>query len=98
VLTDRCVIGIEADTARCAALIEGSLVLATALVPHIGYEAAAAVAKRALATGRTIADIALEAGGMTREQLDLALQAEAMLGPAMTPGAGAAPVPAPPDR
>ena len=81
VLTDRCVVGIEADTARCAALIENSLVLATALVPLVGYEAAAAIAKRALATGRTIADVALETGGLTREQLELALKAEAMLGP-----------------
>jgi aspartate ammonia-lyase len=72
-------------------------VLATALVPHIGYETAAAIAKRALATGRTIADVALEAGGMTREQLDLALRAEAMLGPAATPDARAASVPVPPD-
>ena len=73
VLTDRCVAGIEADTARCAALIENSLVLATALVPLVGYEAAAAIAKRALATGRTIADVALESGSLTREQLELAL-------------------------
>jgi aspartate ammonia-lyase len=92
VLTDRCVVGIEADTARCAALIEDSLVLATALVPLVGYEAAAAVAKRALATGRTIADVALETGGLTRERLELALRAEAMLGPAATPDAGTAPV------
>ena len=89
VLTDRCVAGIEADTARCAALIENSLVLATALVPLVGYEAAAAIAKRALATGRTIADVALETGGLTREQLELALKAEAMLGPATSPTAGA---------
>ena len=59
--------------------------LATALVPYLGYEAAAAIAKRALATGRTVADVALEAGGLTREQLDLALRAEVMLGPAAAP-------------
>ena len=96
VLTDRCVVGIEADTARCAALIENSLVLATALVPLVGYEAAAAIAKRALATGRTIAEVALETGGLTPEQLELALRAEAMLGPAATPDAGVAPVSGPP--
>jgi aspartate ammonia-lyase len=88
VLTDRCVVGIEADTARCAALTENSLVLATALVPLVGYESAAAIAKRALATGRTIADVALEAGRVTREQLERALDAEAMLGPAAAPDAG----------
>ena len=85
VLTDRCVRGIEADAGRCAELLGNSLVLATALVPYLGYEAAAAIAKRALATGRTVADVALEAGGLTREQLDLALRAEAMLGPAAAP-------------
>jgi aspartate ammonia-lyase len=95
VLTNRCVVGIETDTGRCAALIEGSLVLATALIPHIGYEAAAAIAKRALATGRTIADVALEAGGMTGAQLDVALRAEAMLGPATALGTGAVPEPHP---
>ena len=85
VLTDRCVRGIEADAGRCAELLGNSLVLATALVPHLGYEAAAAIAYRALATGRTIADVALEIGNMTHEHLELALQAEAMLGPAATP-------------
>jgi aspartate ammonia-lyase len=50
-------------------------------VPLVGYEAAAAIAKRALVTGRTVADVALETGGLTREQLELALRAEAMLGP-----------------
>ena len=84
VLTDRCVRGIEADAKRCAELLGNSLVLATALVPHLGYEAAAAIAYRALATGRTIADVALEIGNMTHEHLELALQAEAMLGPATT--------------
>ena len=85
VLADRCIEGIEADAGRCAELLGNSLVLATALVPYLGYEAAAAIAKRALATGRTVADVALEAGGLTREQLDLALRAEAMLGPAAAP-------------
>jgi aspartate ammonia-lyase len=98
VLTDRCVVGIEGDTARCAALIENSLVLATALVPLVGYEAAAALAKRALATRRTIDDVALETGGLTREQLDLALRAEAMLGPATAPAAELTSLPAAPQH
>lgn len=87
VLTDRCVVGIEADTARCAALTENSLVLATALVPLVGYEAAA-IAKRALATGGTIVDVAIEAGGVTPAQLERALDAKAMLGPVGAPTAG----------
>jgi len=58
VLTDRCVTGIEADRARCAALLDGSLVLATALVPLIGYEAATKLAKIAQAQGITLRDAA----------------------------------------
>jgi aspartate ammonia-lyase len=80
VLTDRCVVGIEPDVDRCAALIENSLVLATALVPHIGYEAAAEIAKRALATGRTVAAAALEAGALTPAVLEATLCPAAMLG------------------
>lgn len=81
VLTDRCVSGIEPDEARCDELLRGSLVLATALVPLIGYEKAVAIAKAALATGRTIADTALESGVVTREDVERALNPRAMLGP-----------------
>jgi len=58
VLTDRCVMGIVADRARCAELLDGSLVLATALVPLIGYEAATKLAKIAQAEGITLRDAA----------------------------------------
>jgi aspartate ammonia-lyase len=47
-LTDRCILGIEADEARCRELLENSLAMATSLVPQIGYEKAAKVAKHAL--------------------------------------------------
>ncbi|MFV1775434.1 aspartate ammonia-lyase [Phaeobacter sp. JH20_27] len=56
VLTERCVKGIEADRARCAELLNGSLVLATTLVPLIGYEAATKLAKYAQAEGLTLRD------------------------------------------
>ena len=69
-LTKRCVVGIEADVRALPQRWSNSIVLVTALNPVLGYEAAAAIAKRALATGRTIADVALESGGLTREQLD----------------------------
>jgi aspartate ammonia-lyase len=58
VLTTRCVNGIEADRARCAALLDGSLVLATGLAPLIGYEAATKLAKYAQAEGITLRDAA----------------------------------------
>jgi fumarate hydratase class II len=57
---DRCVRGMEPDRERIGALVEQSLMLATALAPHIGYDAAAALAKEAWETGRTIRDLATE--------------------------------------
>jgi aspartate ammonia-lyase len=71
--TDRCVIGIEARPADCARHVEASVGAVTALVPLIGYERAAAIAKEALATGRTIRDLAREALGMSDAELDLML-------------------------
>jgi fumarate hydratase class II len=59
-LVDRCVQGIVADRERCAELVELSLAMATALVPRIGYDAAAAIAKEAVATGRTVRQICVE--------------------------------------
>lgn len=61
-LTDRCVVGIEADEARCSALLENSLALATSLVPVIGYEEAARVAKHALNTGVSVPDALVALG------------------------------------
>ena len=57
---DRCIAGLEADAARAEALVEQSLMLATALAPRIGYAAAAALAKEAAATGRTLREVARE--------------------------------------
>ena len=71
--TDRCVIGIEARPDYCARHVEASIGAVTALVPLIGYERAAAMAKEALATGRTIRELAREALGMRDEALDLLL-------------------------
>lgn len=56
----KCIDGITADPDKSASNIEQSLALATGLVPHIGYDRAAAVAKKAYETGKTIRDIALE--------------------------------------
>jgi aspartate ammonia-lyase len=78
-LTDKCVSGIEADTVRCAALLDNSLVLATAFAPHLGYDRAAQIAKKALASGRSIRDVALEGNVMTSQQLDKVLSPTAML-------------------
>jgi fumarate hydratase class II len=58
--TDKCVLGIRANEARCGEQIEKSLALCTALTPEIGYEEAARIAQEAYASGRTVREVALE--------------------------------------
>ena len=70
---DKCIAGIEANAERAEGYVEKSISMATALNPHIGYDKAAAIAKKAHATGRTVREIAYEESGMTREQVDEAL-------------------------
>ena len=74
VFNDRCVRGITADAHRCAAFIEKSLALATALVPHIGYDKAAEIAKTAHAEGKTIKEIAKREGILSKEKLEALLK------------------------
>ncbi|HVL49693.1 MAG TPA: class II fumarate hydratase [Candidatus Thermoplasmatota archaeon] len=70
---DRCIAGIKADEARCESYIEKSISMATALNPLIGYEKAAAIAKESYKTGRTVRDLAYEKSGLTKKQVDDAL-------------------------
>jgi fumarate hydratase class II len=77
----RCVEGLEPDSARIAALVERSLMLVTALAPHIGYDAAAAIAKHAHARGLALRDAALASGKVTAEQFDAWVRPQDMLGP-----------------
>jgi fumarate hydratase, class II len=84
VFAEECVRGIEADAARCRELVDRSLMLVTALNPFIGYDQAAAVAKEAHATGRTLREIVLERKLMDAGALDRALEPLAMT----KPGAG----------
>jgi fumarate hydratase class II len=62
VFADQCVKGIVADEERCAELIEKSLMLCTALAPKIGYDKAAALAKKAHEQGKTVRQVAEEMG------------------------------------
>ncbi len=55
--------GVEADAERCQELIERSLAMCTALAPRIGYDAAAAIAKKAYASGQVVREVALELAG-----------------------------------
>jgi fumarate hydratase class II len=70
VFARRCVAGLEADPAKCRAMIEQSLALCTALAPVIGYDTAAAIAKKAYQTGKTVREIALESSGLDDKQIE----------------------------
>lgn len=66
--TDNCVIGIEANEKRIEKLVNESLMLVTALNPHIGYDNAAKIAKKAHKEGTTLKEAAIELGLLTDEQ------------------------------
>ena len=85
-LADRCVAGLAA-TDRGPALVEQGLMLATALAPEIGYDEAAKLAKEALASGRTIRDLATEKG-IAPDRLDELLDPARMTEPGLGSGAG----------
>jgi fumarate hydratase class II len=67
---ERCLKGLEADRARCEGLIEESLAMCTALAPVIGYDQAAAIAKQAHETGRTVREVALAEKVLPEEELN----------------------------
>ncbi len=72
--TERCIDGIEARPEQCARHIEAGVSTVTALVPLLGYERAAALAKQALADGQTVRELALLTGMLTAAQLDEVLR------------------------
>jgi fumarate hydratase class II len=76
-----CVEGIEANESRIAELMAQSLMLVTALNPHIGYDKAAQIAKKAHAEGTTLKEAGLALGLLTEEQFDRWVDPSAMLGP-----------------
>ncbi len=77
-LADRCIAGLEADVERCRTYALSSPAIATALNPYIGYEAAAKVVKQAVAEGKDLRTVVLESGLLTEEEVDRALDVEAM--------------------
>ncbi|MCI4427909.1 MAG: class II fumarate hydratase [Burkholderiales bacterium] len=76
-----CVEGIEVDRERTEALLARSLMLVTALAPHIGYDRAAAIAKHAHKHGLSLREAAIAIGGLSAEQFDAWVDARRMLGP-----------------
>lgn len=81
VFVDKCVDGIEASEERCGELIEQSLAMCTSLAPIIGYDAAAAIAKEAYASGSTVREVARKKGVISDEELERVLDPESMTRP-----------------
>jgi fumarate hydratase class II len=79
--TDNCVVGIEPSYGRIDELMRSSLMLVTALNPHIGYDNAAAIAKKAHADNGTLLSAGLELGLLTEEQFADWVKPEAMTRP-----------------
>ena len=76
-----CARGIEPDRGRIGELLQRSLMLVTALNPHIGYDKAAQIAKKAHAEGLTLREAAVASGHLTGEQFDAWVRPERMIGP-----------------
>jgi fumarate hydratase, class II len=79
--TEFCVVGIKACEPHIKSLMDRSLMLATALTPHIGYDQAARIAKHALAHNSTLRDAALTLGLVSAAQFDAWVKPAAMLHP-----------------
>jgi fumarate hydratase class II len=79
--TDHCVTGIRADEARIRELMERSLMLVTALAPHIGYQRAAEIAKAAHAAGTTLREEAIRLGYVSAAEFDRLVRPEEMIRP-----------------
>ena len=77
---DHCAVGIEPNRERIAELVNRSLMLVTALNPHIGYDKAAAIAKQAHRSGSSLRDAALASGHLTAAQFDAWVKPETMVG------------------
>lgn len=77
---DNCAVGIEPNHAMIKRHLENSLMLVTALNPHIGYENAAAIAKKAHKEGTSLREAALALGLLTNEQFDAWVRPEDMIG------------------
>lgn len=79
--TDHCVEGIEANEKRLKAYVEKSAGVITAVNPHLGYEAAARIAREAILTGQSVRDLCLQNDVLTEEELDLILNPYEMTKP-----------------
>ena len=81
--SDKCVSGLEANEDKISEHLENSLMLVTALNPHIGYDNAAKIAKNAHENGLTLRQSATQMGILTDEQFDEWVRPENMIGPSL---------------
>jgi fumarate hydratase class II len=79
--TDNCVVGIQANEGRIADLMAQSLMLVTALAPHIGYDNATKIAKNAHVKGLTLRESAMQLKLVAEADFDKFVQPQKMLGP-----------------
>ena len=85
-LVSRCISGLEANRAICWRYVENSIGLVTAMVPVLGYEQSAAIAKEALHSGGNVYNLILAKGLLSKDQLDEILRPENMTDPRDIPG------------
>ena len=79
--TDFCIAGIEAKVEDCREMLDESLAAVTALVPHIGYEAATQVARIAYSSGRSIREVVIDLNLLGERELDIVLNPREMTRP-----------------
>ncbi len=80
-LRERCIDGITANEEHCKEMVLNSIGIVTAVNPTLGYEASSRIAKRALSENRSVYDLILEEGLLTKEKLDEILEPERMIKP-----------------
>ena len=81
---DNCVSGITANETRCRYLVENSVGIITAICPHVGYQAAADIAKKALKTGEPVRELILKEGLLTEDDLNQILNPVNMTEPGIS--------------
>ena len=81
--TDHCIVGLRANEKKIREHLENSLMLVTALNPHIGYDKAAKIAKTAYENGTTLREEALNLGFLTAEEFDQKVCPAHMIGPSV---------------
>lgn len=80
-LRENCIEGITANRKRCKGLVDNSVGIITAIVPHVGYKVAAKIADKAIATGESVIELVLNESILTKSQLDEILDTKAMTEP-----------------